>query len=208
MSYPFTPAFRMELADRCRVFPRLAYEGPELKLAAVAITLVDAGDGSGETAFLLTRRAAELRAHGGQWALPGGRCDAGETLQEAALRELHEELGLMLPPENILGVLDDYASRSGYAIAPVVAWLDDPGALAPNPSEVASVHLIRLDQIAREDAVSFEMIAESVRPLIRLNIGDHDIHAPTAALVYQLRELVAGRVTRVADLEQPVFAWR
>lgn len=208
MSYPFTPAFRMELADRCRVFPRLAYEGPELKPAAVAITLVDAGDGSGETAFLLTRRAAELRAHGGQWALPGGRCDAGETLQEAALRELHEELGLMLPPENILGVLDDYASRSGYAIAPVVAWLDDPRALAPNPSEVASVHLIRLDQIAREDAVSFEMIAESVRPLIRLNIGDHDIHAPTAALVYQLRELVAGRVTRVADLEQPVFAWR
>ena len=208
MSYPFTPAFRTELADRCRAFPRLAYEGPELKPAAVAITLVEAGDGSGETAFLLTRRAAELRAHGGQWALPGGRCDAGETLQEAALRELHEELGLMLPPENILGVLDDYASRSGYAIAPVVAWLDDPAALAPNPSEVASVHLIRLDQIAREDAVTFETIAESARPLIRLNIGDHDIHAPTAALVYQLRELVAGRVTRVSELEQPVFAWR
>ena len=208
MSYPFTPAFRTELADRCRAFPRLAYEGPELKPAAVAITLVEAGDGSGETAFLLTRRAAELRAHAGQWALPGGRCDAGETLQEAALRELHEELGVLLPPENILGVLDDYASRSGYAIAPVVAWLDDPAALAPNPSEVASVHLIRLDQIAREDAVSFETIAESVRPLIRLNIGDHDIHAPTAALVYQLRELIAGRVTRVADLEQPVFAWR
>jgi 8-oxo-dGTP pyrophosphatase MutT (NUDIX family) len=208
MSYPFTPAFRTELADRCRAFPRLAYEGPELKPAAVAITLVEAGDGSGETAFLLTRRAAELRAHGGQWALPGGRCDAGETLQEAALRELHEELGLLLPPENILGVLDDYASRSGYAIAPVVAWLDDPAALAPNPSEVASVHLIRLDQIAREDAVTFESIAESVRPLIRLNIGDHDIHAPTAALVYQLRELVAGRITRVADIEQPVFAWR
>lgn len=208
MSYPFTPAFRTELADRCRAFPRLAYEGPELKPAAVAITLVEAGDGSGETAFLLTRRAAELRAHAGQWALPGGRCDAGETLQVAALRELHEELGVLLPPENILGVLDDYASRSGYAIAPVVAWLDDPGALAPNPSEVASVHLIRLDQIAREDAVTFETIAESVRPLIRLNIGDHDIHAPTAALIYQLRELIAGRITRVADLEQPVFAWR
>jgi 8-oxo-dGTP pyrophosphatase MutT (NUDIX family) len=208
MSYPFTPAFRTELADRCRAFPRLAYEGPELKPAAVAITLVEAGDGSGETAFLLTRRAAELRAHAGQWALPGGRCDGGETLQVAALRELHEELGVLLPPENILGVLDDYASRSGYAIAPVVAWLDDPAALAPNPSEVASVHLIRLDQIAREDAVTFETIAESVRPLIRLNIGDHDIHAPTAALVYQLRELIAGRVTRVADLEQPVFAWR
>lgn len=208
MSYPFSPAFRAELAARCEAFPRIVYEGPQLKHAAVAITLVDAGDGSGETAFLLTRRSAQLRAHAGQWALPGGRCDEGETLQEAALRELHEELGLLLPPQNILGVLDDYASRSGYAIAPVVAWLDDADALAPNPAEVASVHRIRLDQIARDEAVQFEMIPESERPLIRLNIGDQDIHAPTAALVYQLREVVAGRVTRVADLDQPVFAWR
>lgn len=208
MSYPFSPAFRAELAARCEAFPRIAYEGPQLKHAAVAITLVDAGDGSGETAFLLTRRSAQLRAHAGQWALPGGRCDEGETLQQAALRELHEELGLLLPPQNILGVLDDYASRSGYAIAPVVAWLDDADALRPNPAEVASVHRIRLDQIARDEAVQFEMIPESERPLIRLNIGDQDIHAPTAALVYQLREVVAGRVTRVADLDQPVFAWR
>ncbi|MGH6999392.1 MAG: hypothetical protein ACREEO_14455, partial [Phenylobacterium sp.] len=87
-------------------------------------------------------------------------------------------------------------------------WLDDADALAPNPAEVASVHRIRLDQIARDEAVQFEMIPESERPLIRLNIGDQDIHAPTAALVYQLREVVAGRVTRVADLDQPVFAWR
>jgi len=208
MSYPFSPAFRAELTARCAAFPRIAYEGPELKHAAVAITLVDAGDGSGETAFLLTRRAADLRAHAGQWALPGGRCDAGETLREAALRELHEELGLLLPPEHILGVLDDYASRSGYAIAPVVAWLDDAEAMRPNPAEVASVHRIRLDQIAGDDAVAFEMIPESERPLIRLNIGDQHIHAPTAALIYQLREVAAGRITRVAELEQPVFAWR
>lgn len=208
MSYPFSLAFRDELAERCVAFPRVAYDGPELKRSAVAITLVDAGDGSGETAFLLTRRAARLRAHAGQWALPGGRCDAGETLQETALRELHEELGLMLPPANILGVLDDYASRSGYAIAPVVAWLDDAAALAPNPQEVASVHRIRLDHIAGDDAVEFVAIPESERPVIRVRIGDRHVHAPTAALIYQLRELAAGRVTRVSDLEQPVFAWR
>ncbi len=57
--------------------------------------------------------------------------------------------------------------------------------------------------------MDFETIPESDRPLIRLRISDqHRIHAPTAAVVYQLRELVAGRVTRVTDLEQPVFAWR
>jgi 8-oxo-dGTP pyrophosphatase MutT (NUDIX family) len=208
MSHPFSPDFRAVLGARCRAFPRIAHDGEGLKRAAVAITIVEADDGSGEAAFLLTRRAARLNAHAGQWALPGGRCDPGETLEEAALRELEEELGLRLPSADILGVLDDYPTRSGYAIAPVVAWLDAASALRPNPDEVASVHRIRLDHIGAEDAVEFEAIPESPRPVIRLRMGDRHIHAPTAALVYQLRELVAGRITRVADLEQPVFAWR
>ena len=208
MSFPFSEAFRETLAARCRAFPRVACAEAGLKPAAVVLALSAADDGSGETAFLLTRRAEGLRAHAGQWALPGGRCDPGETLAEAALRELEEELGLSLPAEHILGVLDDYPTRSGYAIAPVVAWVEDAGALAPNPHEVASAHLFRLDQMAADEAVSFETIPESPRPLIRLRLGEHHIHAPTAAVVYQLRELVAGRVTRVAELEQPVFAWR
>ncbi|HTX48802.1 MAG TPA: CoA pyrophosphatase [Caulobacteraceae bacterium] len=209
MSYPFSDAFRERLTAGCAAFPRIAHEGEPLKPAAVAITLVEADDGSGETAFLLTRRSAELRAHGGQWALPGGRCDPGETLEQTALRELEEELGLKLAADSVMGVLDDYPTRSGYAIAPVVAWLDDVRALRPNPHEVASVHFVRLDQILAQEAVTFETIPESPRPLIRLRINDeHHIHAPTAALVYQLRELVAGRITRVAHLEQPVFAWR
>ena len=206
--YSFSAAFRTVIAERCASFPRIADAGAGLKRAAVVIALTGADDGSGETAFLLTRRAAALRAHAGQWALPGGRCDDGETLERAALRELHEELGLALHPDDVLGVLDDYVSRSGYVISPVVAWLEDAGAMAPNSAEVASVHRIRLDHIGREDAVEFTAIPESDRLVIRLHTGDGHIHAPTAALVYQLRELAAGRVTRVADLEQPVFAWR
>jgi len=208
MTYPFVSAFREEIAERCAVFPRIAYDGPELKRSAVAITLVEADDGSGETAFLLTRRVPRLRAHAGQWALPGGRCDPSETLEETAVRELREELGLTLAPDHLLGVLDDYPTRSGYAIAPVVAWLDDAKAMTPNPDEVAFVSRIRLDHIGQEDAVEFFTIPESPRPVIRLRIGDSRLHAPTAALVYQLRELAAGRITRVDQLEQPVFAWR
>ena len=87
--------------------------------------------------MLLTLRAAGLRAHRGQWALPGGRCDAGETPVEAALRELHEELGLELGPEDVLGLLDDYPTRSGYLITPVVVWAATKAAgLSPNPAEV------------------------------------------------------------------------
>jgi len=155
MTYPFVSAFREEIAERCAVFPRIAYDGPELKRSAVAITLVEADDGSGETAFLLTRRVPKLRAHAGQWALPGGRCDPGETLEETAVRELREELGLTLAPDHLLGVLDDYPTRSGYAITPVVAWLDDAKAMTPNPDEVAFVSRIRLDHIGQEDAVEF-----------------------------------------------------
>jgi len=208
LSAPFTAGFRTLLESACRSFPRVAVAGDGLKRAAVAITLVQTDDGSGQTAFLLTRRASRLRAHAGQWALPGGRCDEGEGPVEAAVRELHEELGVLLSDGDVLGVLDDYPTRSGYAITPVVAWLSDASAMAPNPEEVASVHRIRLDEIGRDDAVSFQTIPESPRPVIRLQMGEHHIHAPTAAVIYQFRELVAGRVTRVDELEQPVFAWR
>lgn len=208
MSTAFDTAFRESLAARCRAFPRVVHGGEGLKRAAVVVAVTAADDGSGEAAFLLTRRASRLRAHAGQWALPGGRVDPGESLEEAALRELEEELGLRLPPERILGLIDDYPTRSGYAITPVVAWLDEVAAMTLNADEVASVHHIRLDHIAGDDAVSFATIPESERPVIRLRLGDQHIHAPTAAVLYQFRELVAGRVTRVADLEQPVFAWR
>jgi len=156
MSYPFVPAFRAALAARCAAFPRVAHEDEGLTRAAVALTMVEADDGSGETAFLLTRRAARLRAHAGQWALPGGRCDTGETFVQAALRELDEELGLKLEPVQVLGLLDDYPTRSGYAITPVVVWTDDASELKPNPLEVEHAYRIRLDRIAGDDAVRFK----------------------------------------------------
>ncbi|HEY3798140.1 MAG TPA: CoA pyrophosphatase [Caulobacteraceae bacterium] len=208
MSTLFGPALRETIAAQLAGFPRLPHDDAALTRAAVVLALTPSDDGSGEAAFLLTRRAATLRAHAGQWALPGGRCDPGESAEAAALRELHEELGVWLPADAILGVLDDYPTRSGYAITPVVAWIADAATIAPNPDEVASVHHIRLDHIGRDESVAFETIPESDRPVIRVHIGEQFVHAPTAAMIYQLRELVAGRVTRVAHLEQPVFAWR
>src|SRR5580692_10394504 len=137
----FDDTTRRNIAELCAAFTRLpaSEPAPALKRAAVVIALVEAGDGSHETALLLTLRAASLRAHRGQWALPGGRCDEGETPVEAALRELQEELGLKLGPDQVLGLLDDYPTRSGYLITPVVVWAT-ASRLSPNPAEVASVH--------------------------------------------------------------------
>ena len=205
----FDDATRRNIAEACAAFARLPdeVEPSALKRAAVVLALTESNDGD-DTAFLLTKRASGLRAHRGQWALPGGRCDAGETPVEAALRELDEELGLRLTHAEVLGTLDDYPTRSGYLITPVVVWTADSAAIRPNPDEVASVHRIALATIEREDAFDFIAIPESSRRVIRFHHETSLIHAPTAALIYQFREVLAGRATRVSELEQPVFAWK
>jgi 8-oxo-dGTP pyrophosphatase MutT (NUDIX family) len=210
MIWPFDEPTRRNIAERCAAFTRLpaSEPAPALKRAAVAIALVEATDACSGTALLLTLRAAGLRAHRSQWALPGGRCDQGETPVEAALRELHEELGLELKPADVLGLLDDYPTRSGYLITPVVVWAASSGSISPNAAEVASVHRIALDTIEGDDAFDFVAIPESTKRVIRFHHAGRLIHAPTAALIYQFREVLAGRDTRVADLEQPVFAWK
>lgn len=205
----FGDTTRRNIAGLCAAFTRApaGRTEPALKRAAVTIALTEAEAGGGTT-FLLTRRAASLRSHAAQWALPGGRCDQGETQTQAALRELHEELGVELGEGDVLGLLDDYPTRSGYLITPVVVWVSTSAAVSPNPAEVASVHRIGLDAIERGDAFSFTTIPESTRRVIRFRHAGQHIHAPTAALIYQFSEVLAGRDTRVAELEQPVFAWK
>jgi 8-oxo-dGTP pyrophosphatase MutT (NUDIX family) len=205
----FDDTTRRNIAGLCAKFTRTPSGETDagLKRAAVAIALTEAVEGGG-SAFLLTRRAATLRSHAAQWALPGGRCDRGETQAQAALRELHEELGIGLGEADVLGLLDDYPTRSGYLITPVVIWVSTRAELVPNPEEVASVHRIALEDIERGDAFSFTTIPESTRRVIRFRHAGQHIHAPTAALIYQFAEVLAGRHTRVAELEQPVFAWK
>jgi 8-oxo-dGTP pyrophosphatase MutT (NUDIX family) len=174
--------------------------------AAVALVLL--ADAAGEACFLLTRRAAGLRQHARQWALPGGRVEPGESPPDAALRELAEEVGLGLGPDAVLGLLDDYPTRSGFVITPVVVWGGADVALVPNPGEVASIHHVPLRDLEHPDVPRLVAIPESERPVIQLPILSTLVHAPTAAVVYQLREVVVhGRPTRVDHFEQPVWAW-
>ncbi len=139
--------------------------------------------------------------------MPGGRLDEGEDATTAALRELSEEVGLELPADSVLGLLDDYPTRSGFVITPVVMWADG-GNLTPNPDEVDAVFRVRLAELLRLDVPQTRTIPESDRPLISIPLLGVSIHAPTAAVLYQLREVaLRGRSTRVAHFEQPVFAW-
>lgn len=210
MLYRFDATFRDLVVRRCAAFPRMPAIDTKhsLKRAVVSLTLVESEDGSGGAAFLLMRRGHNLRTHKGQYALPGGRCEEGETAVATGLREIEEELGLCLSANDFLGVLDDYPTRSGYLITPVVFWAAQTLPLVPNPEEVELLYRIPLAEIARADAIDFTNIPESDRRLIRIRMNGLLVYAPAAAIIYQFHEVLTGRNTRVADLEQPVFAWR
>lgn len=163
---------------------------------------------SGGAAFLLCRRPPTMRRHAGQFALPGGRLDPGESVIGAALRETHEEVGLELGADRVLGMLDDYETRSGFVMTPVVVW-GGAAEVRPDPEEVNVVYRIGLHQLQRRDSPRFETIPESDRPVVSVPLGDTVIHAPTAAVLVQLNWLgLQGRSDPVQHFDQPVFAWK
>ncbi|MGV0791946.1 NUDIX hydrolase [Mycolicibacterium sp. XJ1819] len=239
MTISYDEALRDQVRARLAAHDRRAVTDPTKRHAAVAVVLVDSEVGedrvdpapvddwidgrpmpepgldgrmvdvSGGAAFFLCRRASRLSSHAAQWALPGGRLDPGETVVDAALRELHEEVGVDLPGASVLGLLDDYPTRSGYVITPVVIWGGGRLAPQPSPDEVVAVYRVGLHQLRREDSPRFVTIPESPRPVVQIPLGNDLIHAPTGAVLLQLRWLcLDGRHDPVDQLEQPVFAWK
>ena len=206
--FPYTEDIRRCFTGHLNTFERRAHSGGGLKHAAVSMTLVD--DGTGQTAFVLTRRAPRLSSHAGQKALPGGRVDPGETPKQAGLRELAEEINLHLKEDAVMGLLDDYPTRSGYVITPMVVWAGTDVEFFPNSDEVAEIMLIRLTDLIRPDSPEFETIPESNRPVLKVRFGDDNAHAPTAAVIHQFYEIVMrGRKNiRVDHMEQALFAWK
>jgi 8-oxo-dGTP pyrophosphatase MutT (NUDIX family) len=213
---------RQAVAQALSLWPVQAIEAAGRHRAAVALTLVQAGHGaelagfdthaawSAAPALLLTRRPTHMRRHAGQWALPGGRMDAGETAEQAALRELQEEVGLAYGPDAVLGRLDDYATRSGFVITPLVVWGGAAQEIDPEPQEVASAHRIPLSEFTRTETPLLDPPHEpGGAPVLRLPLANNWIAAPTAALIFQFCEVVMrGRATRVAHFDQPRFTWR
>jgi len=205
--YSFDQALKSQVSDNLREFDDRRHHDDQSRKAAVALTIISH---KGEAALILTKRSPKLKAHTGQWAIPGGRVDDKETAIDAALRELDEEVGLVVNQDKVLGLLDDYSTRSGFTITPVVVWGGvQEDQLIANPEEVASIHPITFTELTRTDAPNLESIPESDRQVLSMPFEDDRVYAPTAAMLYQFREVaLLGRKTRVSHYDQPVFAWR
>jgi 8-oxo-dGTP pyrophosphatase MutT (NUDIX family) len=196
---------RAAVAANLAAFRRIEVSRPELTAASVAVCVLPDAEAD---VLLITRRSPGLRTHAGQWALPGGRRDPGESALQAALRELHEETGVRAAAGDVLGLLDDYVSRSGYVITPVVVWAAPTQAELSGPdSEVTRVFRVPLADIDVEP--EFLAVPETDAPVIRLPLFDRYVHAPTAAIIYQFCQVALhGREQRVAHYEAPPFAWK
>lgn len=197
---------RARIAANLAHFPRRAVDRPEARQAAVSVVLAPLEDGTG---FVFTQRSYNLRRGAGQYALPGGNLEPGETALEAGLRELREELGIALPESAALGLLDDFVTRGGHVVTPIVLWSAAPLVLAPAADEVHAAWLRPLAELDHPDSPRW-LPGEAGGPeILQMRIRDKWVNPPTAALLYQFREVALhGRPTRVDEVGQPAWTAR
>jgi len=167
----------------------------------VAVVLLD---NDGALCVPIFQRPADMRRHASQMALPGGRVHEGESVADCAMRELHEELGLEVGASDELGRLDDFDTRSGFTITPIVYWSDARAAdLRPSAAEVAVMFLPTISDLLEAASIAghgaeFSMLLPGV-----------EVFAPTAAMLYQFAEVaLRGREVRVANFYQPPWTHR
>lgn len=199
-------ALRIRIAANLATFPRreLAIEGKRRAAVAILISPQD-----GQPTFILTRRALTMRRGAGNYALPGGNLEPGEDVIDAAVRETLEELGVTLTRDHALGLLDDFFTLGGHVVTPVVFLTPDTLLLAPDPTEVGRAWFEPLASLDHPDAPMAEDHPDGGEPILRMFADNAWINPPTAAWLYQFREVgLHGRHTRVATVGQPEWTSR
>lgn len=165
-------------------------EIPGFRRAAVLVPLLDGEDG---LELLLTVRSAKLSNHAGEIAFPGGRVEPGETDLQAALRETHEEVGLVVSPSEVLGRLSDHPSPAGYVATPLVARLPWPQVVTPDPAEVAKVFTVPLAALqAATPTTRPAKLSSYQRLLYSYPWGEYQIWGFTGNVIHDLLTVIAG----------------
>lgn len=166
------------------------YRPGAIKLAAVLVPIVL----HPQPTILLTLRAAKLSAHAGQVSFPGGRIEAGETPEAAAVREAAEEVGLDPRLPELLGRLPEHQTGTGFHITPVVALVPPPLNLVADPREVEEPFELPLSVILDPQAPE-RRTAEWKGRTRTFWVWPHERHyiwGATAAILVNLAKVLRG----------------
>jgi len=184
-----------DVADAVRQRPGgrpAMHDDAEARQSSVLIALAD--DAVGRAGVLLTRRSRLLRSHSGEISFPGGRLDDGETVEQAALREAWEEVGLAPAAVELVGTLDHIATVVSHSyIVPVVGLLDAQLDLVPTSMEVERVLWVPLGEFVRPDTYRVERWGEppSSRLLYFFELDDETVWGATARILRDLLQRLA-----------------
>lgn len=197
---------RTRITSHLAAFERIEIDPTGRRRAAVAIVLAPGPKGP---TYLLTRRAMHLRRNAGNYALPGGGFDPGEDAIAAACRETQEEVGVDLPREAALGLLDDFLTLGGHVVTPVVLWSATPLSPVANPEEVHVVWQVPVSDLDHPRAPRREKHPDGGPPILRMYARGGWVNPPTAAFLWQFREVcLHGRAARTDQIGQPTWTAR
>lgn len=142
------PQFDDAALERLRVLlakrPAIEIDAPQYRRACVLIPLIRDGEG---WSLLFSRRSEQLTAHSGQIAFPGGGADEGEALEQAAMREAEEEVGIGRDQVELIGRLDDVITNSGFLVAPFVGIIRARIDYVLQESEVTEVFEVPMEAL-------------------------------------------------------------
>jgi 8-oxo-dGTP pyrophosphatase MutT (NUDIX family) len=144
--------------------------------------------------IVLTLRGATLPRHAGQVSLPGGAVDPGETIEETAVREAHEETGVDPALVRVLGLLTPLdIPVSGFMLYPVVAAIDEPPAWKPAPHEVDRILEVRLDELLDAQRVgASRMLRQGIEyDVPHFELAGEQVWGATAMVLSELRWLLS-----------------
>lgn len=169
--------------------PAIEIDAPQHRRACVLIPLIRKNGG---WSMLFTRRSEHLAAHSGQIAFPGGAVEGGETLEQAAVREAEEEVGI--PPRHveIIGRLDDVITHSGFLVAPFAAVIHEPIEYVIQEAEVVEVFEVPIEALldVRNPEVRYVPFRGRNFPAYFYHHGPYEIWGLTGRMVKAFLDLV------------------
>lgn len=169
--------------------PAIEIDAPQHRRACVLIPLIRNGSG---WSILFTRRSENLASHSGQIAFPGGSVETGETLEQAAIREAEEEVGIPARYVELIGRLDDVITHSGFLVAPFAGIVHEPVEYVIQEAEVVEVFEVPVEALldVRNPEVRYVPFRKKQFPAYFYHYGPHEIWGLTGRMLKAFLDLV------------------